>query len=290
MANYYISPTGNDTTGSGTSGSPWLTVSKAHTSASSGDTIYCQDGTFTWVSQTFTKTITIEAVNHGSVIFDAGGADVTWTENADIVLNFIGIHFTDNVVTGGECFITQTTSANYYTKFTNCFFYNLHAKSSIDNEGIFSGYYGKAYFFFVSCVIYDVSCVDNTAGGGWAGLVTGRATKSHFTNCVLYFNATGTNAFKAVQVGQVQAGEDITITTINTIIKNDGATFTALLIGTGVNKVMAPTYSCQHGNWTTNSCSSGTGNITGDPLFVDAANNDFRLRQSSPCIDAGTIV
>jgi len=34
--------------------------------------------------------------------------------------------------------------------------------------------------------------------------------------------------------------------------------------------------------------SSGTGNITGDPLFEDAANDDYTLSSSSPCIDAGT--
>ena len=36
-----------------------------------------------------------------------------------------------------------------------------------------------------------------------------------------------------------------------------------------------------------NNGSGGTNNVFTDPLFVDPANDDFRLRPSSPCINAG---
>ncbi len=35
-------------------------------------------------------------------------------------------------------------------------------------------------------------------------------------------------------------------------------------------------------------CSAGPGNVSVDPLFVDPAAGDYRLRMVSPCIDAGT--
>ncbi|MHC4748988.1 MAG: right-handed parallel beta-helix repeat-containing protein, partial [Planctomycetota bacterium] len=42
-----------------------------------------------------------------------------------------------------------------------------------------------------------------------------------------------------------------------------------------------PTYSCVQGGW------SGTGNISINPQFVDAANGDYHLHPDSPCINVG---
>ena len=43
----YISPTGNNTTGDGTSGNPWATLTYACTQATSGDTIFVTAGNYT---------------------------------------------------------------------------------------------------------------------------------------------------------------------------------------------------------------------------------------------------
>ena len=46
-ATYYIAPTGNDTTGDGSTGTPWLTLVKGMAMMSSGDTLIVKDGTYT---------------------------------------------------------------------------------------------------------------------------------------------------------------------------------------------------------------------------------------------------
>ena len=44
---FFISPTGNDTTGDGSEGNPWLTVGKFNSIAAPGDTCYMRGGTYT---------------------------------------------------------------------------------------------------------------------------------------------------------------------------------------------------------------------------------------------------
>ncbi len=44
---YYISPTGDDSSGTGSSVLPWATLSKGMTSIKGGDTLICKDGTYT---------------------------------------------------------------------------------------------------------------------------------------------------------------------------------------------------------------------------------------------------
>ena len=51
MADWYVSTSGNDSTGDGSIGSPYATLTKAQTSASNGDTVYLKSGE-TWTPST----------------------------------------------------------------------------------------------------------------------------------------------------------------------------------------------------------------------------------------------
>ncbi len=60
---------------------------------------------------------------------------------------------------------------------------------------------------------------------------------------------------------------------------------TAVSMGDQLHECSTPSYSCIQ-DWT----EGGTGNISSDPQLVDPANGDFRLRSTSPCVDAGALI
>lgn len=287
MATYYIATTGNDSTGAGTSGNPWLTISKAHTSASSGDTIICANGTYTMVSQTFTKSLTIQATTNNSVTFNASSGNFSWTNATNnVTITITGINFTGNSSSATNIlFVAWSTNGSTFT-FTDCKFYDLYGPSDLDNGGIFSvtANSSPGTFNFTNCLFYNLYCVDNTAGGGHAAIISGRRYTATFTNCTAYFNQSGTACFK--NVAKSQSGTGNIFTSKNCIWVANSGTMTILASVTSGSVTVTSTYTCQYGNWST--VTSGTGNTTSDPLFVDAANGNFNLRPNSPCLDTGT--
>jgi len=69
----YISPTGNDETGDGSSGNPWATPAYAVTQASAGDTIFFQAGTYT-ISASVTVPVQVSLYSNVAAVCSAGGA------------------------------------------------------------------------------------------------------------------------------------------------------------------------------------------------------------------------
>src|SRR5580704_1123002 len=62
-ATYYVSPTGSDTTGTGTMAAPFGSWARAQTAASPGDTVYFRGGTYSYVDATSTCTSTTATVD-----------------------------------------------------------------------------------------------------------------------------------------------------------------------------------------------------------------------------------
>jgi len=107
----------------------------------------------------------------------------------------------------------------------------------------------------------------NIAGGGGAGIWVAGSTV--IENCTVVSNVT-LSAGGGIYVGA-------TTTARNLIVYGNSDS------GNGnYYNLTDCTYSC------VTPALSGTGNITGAPLFMNAAANDYRLSWTSPCIDKGT--
>ena len=114
--------------------------------------------------------------------------------------------------------------------------------------------------------------VGNRSGSGIAGIALWGSSGGRLMNVTVSGNDSATGSDGAVVEGPV-SGFPI----VNSIFwgnETDGAN----LSGSNLNV----SYSDVQGGF------AGTGNIDADPLFVDAANGNYRLGVGSPCTDKGT--
>jgi hypothetical protein len=121
---------------------------------------------------------------------------------------------------------------------------------------------------FVNCLFYG-----NRAGEG-AGIANASGSPS-FVNCTFTKNYAKIGYGGAINDKWAKGNLRNCILWDNTSIKGGNQVFNGSTASTPM------TYSNVQGGW------PGTGNINSDPIFVDAANNDYTLQTSSPCRDAG---
>lgn len=95
MADWYVATTGNDTTGNGSSGSPYATLQKAHDSATAGDTVYVEEGVY---EQTISGTKNLTIIGVGGMAIFYGGRPVNgsaWSLHAANVWKKTGVTLAD---------------------------------------------------------------------------------------------------------------------------------------------------------------------------------------------------
>jgi hypothetical protein len=139
------------------------------------------------------------------------------------------------------------------------------------------------------CTLYN--CILN---GNWAHQSGGGACGSTLYNCTL----TGNSAIASEYGGGFSGGASGSTLYNCTVTGNDGGGVGYDNWATGSTVFNSIVYYNFGGNYaegtTLNYCcttplpTNGVGNISGSPLFVDWDAGDFRLREESPCIDAGT--
>ena len=144
-----------------------------------------------------------------------------------------------------------------------------------ENEALYGGavYGDQADLSFINCTI-----ANNTASSG--GAVMCAFTSLSFENCTIAGNNTDFGgAVGSVYNFDYHGRERSRLTAVNSILWNTGLEF----FGGLDDQRTDVTYSCIYGGW------PGKGNIRDNPRFHSPDSGDFRLRDGSPCIDAGLL-
>lgn len=295
MATWYVnSDTGNDSTGNGSSGSPWKTLSKAVSASNGNDTIQLQAAVATYDLVTWSGRNVVGA-SPATCVLDGGGAtkDIEFIGTVSTISN-VTIQNINHTSTGTAIF-NNGGSTDATLSFTNVIFKSItfDGDYSQGKAGMFSDSpnLGKINVNLASCVFNDVY-----PRTGWthpAILSTGRGGVHTVTNCVFYCRTAGGNLLQAI-CGTASAGGGQTVVFKNCIFYNNTGSAIKISDTTwGTTVLTGSVYNCLYaasGSWTNQGALSGaTGNVTSDPLFIDSVNANFRLRPTSPCINAGTL-
>lgn len=293
MATWYLNAdTGNDTTGTGAVGAPYLTLAKALTVYTAGDTIYFQNSTahYTFVNATIDKNCTITGQSKEGVILDGTGSSAQWImRNATIAVSEITFYdaYTTSTSPYGMFSPTANTSNTTLT-FTECDFKDIrnanHALAGIvGNFSIGAGTVVNITFHKCRWFRYEMTGNNSSFFAQRTGAVgTFNIT---FTECTADFKVTA-------GIGTFYYQDNLAGGTVTQNIKN--CIFTVRSGNMNWRNIFgAGTFTC---TYTTiygvtsvhSSITSQAGVSQTDPQLVDPDNENFNLRQTSTKIDAGT--
>lgn len=304
MASWYINAdTGNDSTGDGSSGSPYLTLSKAHTEASSGDTIVCQDSTasFTFADQTISKDLTItgESDDASGAVFDGGALNVKWYFSADVTIT--KLTFT-NMSCGaswvGAMFYFNTNDVT--VDFNLCIIENstIGGRNGFTSNGIFctNGTVTGVTFTFERNLIKPTiksSLASLGFGGSYFNFRTLQTSSiSIYNNTIMVGDYAGDERTDKIIETPSASGTDLRVRNNIIYSTQTHATPIDLVLSSANLNSCVFDYNDYYTTGTAFTAlpTEAENNIQVDPLFVDLTTDNYDLQQATPCKNAGVII
>ena len=137
-------------------------------------------------------------------------------------------------------------------------------------EGCSAIYGGAVYTRYSTASLTRCLLIGNSASSGGGAILNNRNSVTTIDRCTFNGNTAGSGG------GAIQNRDNATATVTDCILWNDSPDEINIVSGS-----VTTTYSCVKNGY------AGVGNISGDPLFTDAAAGDYTLQDGSPCIDAG---
>ena len=277
----YVATNGNDAADGRSWAAAKRTIQAGVDAALAGETVLVSNGVYatggrvtpgTGLSLSnrvvITNAITVRSVNGAGVTIISGAMNSLVATNGDFAVRCVYLASTYSVLSG-------FTLSNGHTRASS-------GHATYEHRG--GALYSDSTLSVVSnCIVRD--CTAFSYGGGAEGCT--------FYNCLFTRNRSGPGSF-----GSGGGGADSSALVNCTLVGNTGPDGGGATGGTRVNCIIygnsgnsstenvylgSTTYSC-----TTPLPVSGSGNITADPKFVNAATGDFRLQAGSPCINTGT--
>ena len=289
MATYYINAdSGNDTTGDGSSALPWLTFGKAHTSATTGDTVILQPASavYTFASVTFAKSLTVKAAAIGDAIFDGTAGAAAWTTGiySLTLQNLVFMNVTTNQF--GMFYLSGTASRDVIVQ--NCIFRDIILGANNNSAAIITNLAPSSQ---ITQNVLLVACSFENITTPYSGIDTQIATMSNnsnpngsainfnMINCGVYLPAATYQLKNIVQHIYPAALDSLTMD--NVILDNlSGNTVNfAKYYGASASTYNRVSHSCFN-NITSppNAFTGGTGNTTSAPSYADVSGGDYRLQ------------
>ena len=281
--NFYVSADGNDTTGNGEVGSPYLTISHAVEGAASGDTIFVV-GTVDQSSQiAFNKAISFEGISN-AVINGNTNRLFNITSNSGVSISFSDITFQSMNSSFQGAVLNNTLQSGMTFTFTNCNFLD-NSTSSTGGGGVF--YFGQnPTVNLTRCTFNNNEVVTSTAPTARGGAIQfSGSTTATITNCTFSNNKIAKNDnFGGAAIRVNDGGCVITIS--NSLFYNNKANN-----GSGGNSDFNGVGGAEM-NFT-NSLAAFTNNIdtsTGSDLTADFTNTTFTFTSPNLTYTAPTSI
>lgn len=301
MAIYYInSVSGNDTTGTGAAGAPWLTMSKAHTSSATGDTIILQPASavYTFPDLAIGKSLTWRAASIGDAIVDGTAGAASWTLGV-YSLTLENLIF-QNVTTSALAMFYAPSTASRAILFKNCRFKNIILNVSNNNAAVYCNLSPSSQVTidvdFVACSFENVRTPHSAIDSQIATITNnsspnGSSIDFRMVNCGVYMPAATYQLKNVVQLIYPASGDVFTMD--NVILDNmsgatvnfaryygsSASTYQRIVNSTFQNITSPPTvFTTNLYNALTNP--TGT-NYTSGLLYADVANGNYNQRPST---------